>query len=190
MNNQYTDFHHYKGKDLSRFEKVERKVIEFIASSSLSDEKREDSKTFAFLHAAGCMTVGRILAQKRNLDVDITSVAAILHDIAVIKNGTYKDHAALGAEIAKDILKNIGGFSEEEITTITQTVLHHSEKEIYSEDPYIELVKDADVFECSLYKNAEGFYKIHKPAHIFEAYVKRIKNVRSELGLPPEEIFR
>lgn len=190
MKNQLTDFHHYKGNALNRFEKVEKKVMEMIESSQIPDSEREDSKLFAFMHAAGCMDVARILAQKRNLDVDIASVAAILHDIAVITSGTYKDHAKNGASIAKKILEEIGGFSEEEITTISQAVAHHSEKEIYSDDPYVELVKDADVFECSLYKNAQGFYRLHKPPHIFDEYVKRIKKVREELGLNATDIFR
>jgi len=170
MQNQLKDFHHYKGDDLTRFEKVERKVLEIILSIE-SDEAREDSKIFEFMHACGSIQVARILAQKRGLNVDIAATATILHDI-------------------QKILNEVGGFSKDEIETITQAILHHSEKEIYSKDPYTELVKDADVFECSLYKNAESFYRIHKPEHIYKEYVKRIKKVREELGLKPEEVFR
>lgn len=187
---QVKDFHHYKGNDLSRFEKVERKVIELIYQSDVPDSDREDSKFFEFMHAAGCMEIGRILAQKRGLDIDIASVASILHDIATIVNGKYKDHAKLGAPIAEEILNEIGEFSKEEIETIVNAVVHHSEKEVYSNDPYSELVKDADVFDCSLYKNAEGFYRIHKSEEIFKEYVNRIKKVREELGLPAKDIFR
>ncbi|HSX19152.1 MAG TPA: HD domain-containing protein [Candidatus Saccharimonadales bacterium] len=190
MTGQLKDFHHYKGNDLSRFEKVERKVIELILETKIADEHREDSKVFELKHASGCTQIARILAQKRNLNVEIADVAATLHDIYVIVNGTYKDHAKLGAPIAKQILLEIGGFSEEEIKTICDAVVHHSEKEIYSKEPYIELVKDVDVFDCSLYKGAEGFYKIHKSDEIFKEYVKRIKAVRKELGLNPEEVFR
>lgn len=184
------DFHHYKGVGLTRFEKVERKVLELIASSNIKDENREDSKVFEFMHAAGCMQIARILAQKRNLNVDLASVCAILHDIQVIITGSYKDHAKQGEIVAEKILREIGGFSEEEIIIITNAVAYHSEKEIYTNDPYVELIKDADVFDCSLYKNAEGFYKIHKLPHIFEEYVKRIKQVRKELGLLENEPFR
>ncbi len=142
------------------------------------------------MHAAGCMQIARILAQKRNLNVDLASVCGMLHDIQVIITGSYKDHAKQGAIVAEKILREIGEFSDEEITTITNAVAHHSEKEIYTEYPYTELVKDADVFDCSLYKNAEGFYKIHKLPHIFEEYVKRIKEVRKELSLSEDEPFR
>lgn len=186
----YIDFHHYKGENLSRFEKVERKVIELIESSEIPEDKREDSKIFEFMHCCGTMAIGRLLAAKRGLDIDLASAICILHDIAVIKSGKGKDHAKLGAPIAKEILQEVGGFSGNEIQTITDAVLHHSEKEIDSKDPYTELVKDADVLEPSLYKNAEGYYRLHKPPHIFDAYVARIKRVRKELGLLPETVFR
>lgn len=184
------DFHHYKGNELSRFEKVERKIIELILASKIPDSKREDSVVFELMHVSGCMQIARILAQKRHLDVEISEVASLMHDVYVIFHGNYKNHGPLGAPIAEKILGEIGGFSDEEIETITQAVYHHSEKEMYSDNPYIELVKDVDVFDCSLYKNAEGFYRIHKPKNIFKEYVKRIKKIREELGLKADEVFR
>lgn len=190
MKNKLKDFHHYKGNDLSRFEKVERRVIELILASKIPDSKREDSIIFELKHAASCTQIARILAQKRKLNIEISDAAAALHDIYVIVSGTYKNHAKLGSPIAKNILLEIGGFSKKEIETITEAVEHHSEKEIYSDNPYTELVKDVDVFDCSLYKNAEGFYRLHKPGHIFKEYVNRIKRVRKELGLKPKEVFR
>lgn len=190
MDNKLKDFHHYKGDELTKFEKVERKIMEMITSSEIDDSEREDSIVFEYMHAAGCMQIARLLAQKRNLNVDLASIAAMLHDISVVVSGTYKNHGPLGAPIAQKILEEVGGFSEEEIKIVTNAVAHHSEKEIYSEDPYIELVKDVDVFDCSLYKNAEGFYRLHKPEPIFNEYVNRIKKVREELGLEPEEVFR
>ena len=190
MENKLKDYHHFKGNDLSRFEKVERKVIELILASKIPNSKREDSIVFELKHAAGCTQIARILAQKRKLNIDISDTAATLHDIYTIINGTYKNHAKLGSSIARSILLEIGGFSNKEIEIITQAVEHHSEKEIYSDDPYIELVKDVDVFDCSLYKGAEGFYRLHKPENIFKEYVNRIKRVRQELGLQLKEVFR
>ncbi|HBQ50968.1 hypothetical protein A3B42_00555 [Candidatus Daviesbacteria bacterium RIFCSPLOWO2_01_FULL_38_10] len=184
------DFHHYKGDELTPFEKVERKVMEMVASSKIADSQREDSIIFELMHAAGCMQIGRLLAQKRNLNIDIASVACMLHDIFVIVSGTYQNHGPAGAPIARKIFEEIGSFSENEIETITQAVAHHSEKEIYSDNPYIELVKDVDVFDCSLYKNSEGFYRIHKSAEIVKEYENRIRKVRLELNLSPEPVFR
>lgn len=190
MGKNLKDFHHYKGNELSPSEKVERKVVELLLTSQLPDRERESSIVWELKHSSGCCQIARILAQKRNLDIEISEVASLLHDIYVIVEGKYKDHGKLGAPIAKKILDEIGGFSEEQITTITKAIEHHSEKEIYSDNPYIELVKDVDVLDCSLYKGAEGFYKHHKSEEVFNEYVNRIKKVRQELGLKPEEVFR
>lgn len=190
MKNSLKDFHHYKGKTLIPSEKVERKVVEILLSSKLPESRRESSIIWEVKHSSGCCQIGRILAQKRSLDITICEVASLIHDIYVIVEGGYKDHAKLGASIAKEILEEIGGFTDSDIQTITEAVAHHSEKEVYSDNPYIELVKDVDVLDCSLYKGAEGFYRIHKPEPIFKEYVNRIKNVRRELGLPAEELFR
>ena len=51
-------------------------------------------------------------------------------------------------------------------------------------------MKDADVFYCSLYEYAIGFYILHKPKEIYDEYVKRIKSVRKELGLKQDDVFR
>ncbi len=39
------DFHHYKGNDVTRFEKVEKKVIDLLLTSKIPDSKRENDKT-------------------------------------------------------------------------------------------------------------------------------------------------
>ena len=184
------DFHHFKGEGLSRSEKIQRKVVETLLASTIPDEQRESSLVWELKHSAGCCQIGRIVAQKRGLDVELAEVACILHDVYVIVEGKYEEHAKRGAEIARKMLEESGDFKSEEANLIAEAVAHHSEKQIYTRAPYAELVKDADVFDCSLYENAKGFYMLHKPKDIYEEYVKRIKNVRNELGLKEEEFFR
>lgn len=186
----YKPHHHYKGNNLSRSEQIERNVIELILSSKIPDGQRESSIVWELKHSSGCMQIARILAEKRKLDIEPSEIAAVLHDIYVIVNGTYKNHANLGAPIAQRLLEETGGFTTFEIKTITGAIAHHSEKDIYSHDPYIELVKDADVFDCSLYKGAEGDYRINKPEPVFKEYVKRIEDVREELGLSTTNVWR
>lgn len=184
------DFHHFKGTELSRSEKIQRKVVELLLNSKIPDDKRESSIVWELKHSSGCCQIGRILAQKRNLDIEIAEIASILHDIYVIVEGNYEEHAKKGAGVARKVLEESGDFSQEEIEIITEAVAHHSEKQIYTDKPYVELVKDADVFDCSLYKNAKGFYILHKPKDVYEEYVKRIKKVRKELGLKEDNVFR
>lgn len=141
------DFHHFKGNELSRSEKIQRKVSEILLESKLPDEKRESSIVWELKHSAGCVQIGRILAQKRGLDVELAEIACILHDIYPIVEGKYGGHAKKGAEITRKMLKESGDFSKEEIELISEAVANHSDKQIYSNKPYVELVKDADVFD-------------------------------------------
>lgn len=184
------DFHHYKGADLSPAERVEREIAELLLSTKIADADRESSIVWELKHSSGCTQIGRILAQKRGLDADIAGTICVLHDIYVIVSGRYQDHAKQGVSIAEKMLHEVGGFSEKDIETITNAIAHHSEKEVYSDNPYVELIKDADVFDCSLYKGSEGFYKLHKPEEIFKEYASRVETVRAELNLPRKPLFR
>ncbi|MEX2014495.1 MAG: HD domain-containing protein [Candidatus Saccharimonadales bacterium] len=184
------DFHHYKGNNLTPAEQVERKFAELLINSDLPDSDRESSIIWELKHSSGCCQIARILAQKRGLDIEIAEVSALLHDIYVVVEGKYSNHAALGAPIAQKLLEEAGGFTSKQIETIVKAIAHHSQKEIYSDDPYVELVKDVDVFDCSLYRGSGNYYKLHKPAEIVEEYTKRTDAVRNELGLPKGDIFR
>src|SRR3990172_12486804 len=124
MNNDLKDFHHYKGNELTPSEKVERKVVELLLDPKLPDSKRESSIVWELKHSSGCCQIARILAQKRGLNIEVSEVASLLHDIYVAVEGRYKDHAKLGAPIAKQILEEVGGFTEEQINTITQAITH------------------------------------------------------------------
>ena len=190
LNLMLKDFHHFKGNELSRSEKIQRKVSEILLESKLPNEKRESSVIWELMHSAGCCQIGRILAQKRNLDVELAEIICVMHDIYVIVEGKYENHARKGAEIARKILEDSKDFTQKEIDIITEAIANHSDKHVYTEKPYVELVKDADVFDCSLYQNAKGFYLLHKPKDIFKEYVKRMKNARKELGLNENNVFR
>ncbi len=184
------DFHHFKGNGLSRSEKIQRTVYEMIVCSRLPDNKRENSMIWELMHTAGCCQIGRILAQKRNLDIGLAEVVCALHDIYAVVEGKYDGHAKKGAEIAGKILIESGNFNAEEIGVITDAIANHSEKNVHTDKPYVELAKDADAFDCSLYENAKGFYVLHRPKEIFEEYAKRIRSVRKELGLKEADVFR
>jgi len=184
------DFHHFKGNDLSRTEKIQLKVVELILKSEVPDEKRENSIAWELKHSAGCCQLGRILAQKRKLDIELCETISVLHDIYAVIEGKYDQHAKKSAEIAMRMLEDSGDFDNEEIRIITEAIANHSDKQIRTDKPYVEMIKDIDAFDCSLYQNAKGFYILHKPKEIYDEYVKRIRNVRKELGLDEKEVFR
>lgn len=190
MKSLYKPYHHFKGNNLTPSEKIERKVVLLLLKSKVPDSKRKSSIVFELKHSSECIQIARILAQKRNLDISLAESIAALHDIYVIVNGTYKNHAKLGSPMAEKIVREMGGFSGKEIEIISNAVAHHSEKDIYTNNPYIELIKDADVFACSLYKNAEDEYRLSKLELLFQEYSNRVKKVRKELGLNPDQVWR
>jgi uncharacterized protein len=177
------DYHHFKGNKLNRSELVQRKVVELILKSKLTDKERESSKIFELKHSSGCMQVGRILAEKRRLNKEYAELICVLHDIYVIVEGKYMDHAHLGAPVAEKILRKTKKFSGKEIKLITEAVFNHSDKHVYTKNPYVELAKDADTLDCFLYDNVEGYYTNNKPPKVAKEYFRRIIALRKEMGM-------
>lgn len=177
-------YHHFKGQYLSRADKIERFVVDSIINSPLTDEERESSRAWELMHSSTCKVFMHLLAEKRGLDPEICRIAGALHDYYVIATGKYKNHARLGAPMVEDILKQTGDFTEEEIAIIKEMVACHSEKHIHSGNGWVELTKDADVFDCSLYAGTETYYLAKKPFPICREYFSRMSAVRQELGLP------
>lgn len=183
-------YHHFKGSKLNRSELMQRKVVELILSSKLTDKERESSKVFELKHSSGCTQVGRILAEKRRLNKEYAELICVLHDIYVIVKGKYKDHAHLGAPIAEKILRDTKKFSPKEIKLITEAIFHHSDKHVYTKNPYVELAKDADTLDCFLYDNVEGYYTSNKPPKVAKEYFKRIIKLRKEMGMKPVKKYK
>lgn len=178
-------FHHFVGDGLSRSELVQQWLVRTLLSSQVLNEKRESSVEWELKHSSGVIQIARILADKRDLDIEMAEVAACLHDIYVITNGSYKDHARLGASIARKILEQMGSFKKNEMDIIAEAVGNHSDKHIYSDKPYVELVKDADALDCFLY--GDHIYD-DKPDETKRHYLKRIISIRRELGLKDKSV--
>lgn len=183
-------FHHFKGNNLSPSEKIQRKVVQLLLNSKVKDSKRDSSIVFELKHSSGVIEAARILAERRNLNVTLAEVIAALHDIEVVVNGSYKEHAKRGALIAKKMLSKISGFSDEEKEIVIDAIAHHSEKENHTNNPYCELIKDADAFSCSYFEGSETAYRKGKSPLVFQHTVDRIKKVRKELGLPEKPVFK
>lgn len=183
-------YHHFKGNKLNRSEFVQRKVVELILNSKLTDKERESSKVFELKHSSGCTQVGRILAEKRRLNKEYAELICTLHDIYVIVKGKYKNHAHLGAPIAEKILRSTGKFSKREIKIISEAIFYHSDKHVYTKNPYVELAKDADTLDCFLYDNVEGYYTSNKPPKVAKEYFKRIIKLRKEMGMRPIKKYK
>lgn len=185
-------YHHFKGNNLNRSDEVQRLVTQRIVDSKVEDEQRENSKVWELKHCASCVQIGRILALKRGLSVEIAEIICVLHDIYAIDTGKYENHAHEGALIAREILGKINKFTEEEIDLICDAIHNHSDKQVYSDNPYIELIKDSDVFDCMLYEGTMEYYRENKSPEVLKHYLGRFERVGEEMGVgknPPKSSF-
>lgn len=180
--------YHFMGTNLSRSQQIERQVVERILASAakIPDAQRAWGHVYELKHSSGVIQIGRLLAQKRGLNPELAGIACVLHDIHVNETGDDTSHASRGALIAEQMLRDTNKFDEEEITLIVQAVKNHSDKHIISDNPYDELVKDADVFECCLYENGKAAYLACKTIETCRTYFARVKKIRLELGLPAD----
>jgi len=189
------DHHHYRLDQIDfegfsdRVAIYERYVVDLLLKSELDDNQRESSVAFELKHHHSTAHLARILARTRRLPLDVCTVGALLHDVYVVMCGKYKDHAHRSADIASAILNELGGFAAEEKEQILTIIYNHSDKDIWSSDPFVEFGKDVDTFDSFLYPNAFGYYLKHKKLFVFYNYVLRALKVWDELNIPQPRDF-
>ncbi len=161
-------------------------MIEIILKSKMPDDDRSWSKVFEMKHTSSVTQIGRMLAQKRGLDPSLAAIMCAMHDISVFTTGRATEHAHKGAKIAETLLKKTKKFSAQEIKLIASAIYNHTDKHKVSKNPYVELVKDADVMDCSMYDGVHDAYVYEKSPSNCRHYFDRIKKVRKEFGLPKD----
>ena len=125
----------------------------------LSNENREQSIEWSTNHLYSCSQLAKLLAAKRGLDPEIAAIAGAIHDIAIIKTGRFENHGPKGEEPIKDLInrynsdfgEKYGLINNKEIEIIVSASVHHSEKTIFTDDKYIELIKDVDSLDRFLH---------------------------------------
>lgn len=186
------EYHHFRKEKIDpndRMAKCERYVVDILLTSKVPDPERDSSICWELKHQATTLQLARILALKRRLPVDICAIGLLFHDINSIVHGKYRNHAHLGTPIAMEILRKLGGFSDDELDKIARVIRNHSDKHVWTTDPFQEIGKDADVLDTFLYEGAFDYYLGNKPLPVFKEYLKRVKNVWKELGLPLDPRF-
>lgn len=103
-----------------------------------------DRRTGAIAHLYSVSLAATMIAKKRELDPEIASMAAMLHDLHAYRTGSYDDHAHLGAELARDILAELDLTNASETDMICSAIYHHDDK-LVTDSPMDEVLKDADV---------------------------------------------
>lgn len=153
---------------MNRIEKV-RETIDSILCEMTNNEERR----CAYVHLYGVAQAAALIAKKRNENIELSNVAAMLHDIYSYKNMDQTDHAHKGALMAKDILNELEIFSRKEIDLIYSAIYHHSDK-VMIDESFDEILKDADVMQHILY-NPLFEIKAHEQ--------ERFNNLKNEFGI-------
>ena len=94
-------------------------------------------------HFVPMVEYAKLLAKKRNADLEVVEIAAWLHDIGGIR-GDYKNHHLSGAEYAEKYLQKFN-LSNDKIRKIKHCIIaHRGSKEIPRESVEAECICDAD----------------------------------------------
>ena len=124
---------------MSRLKELRRYV-----DAELNRMEDADKRISAVNHLYGVSLAATMIAKKRGMDPEIAAMAAMLHDLAAYKSGSYDDHAHKGADLARAILTELALTDEQETEMICSAIYHHDDKLIV-DGPMDEVLKDADV---------------------------------------------
>lgn len=124
---------------MSRLKELRRYV-----DTELNRMEDADKRISAVNHLYGVSLAATMIAKKRGMDPEIAAMAAMMHDLAAYKSGSYDDHAHKGAELARGILAELALTDEQETEMICSAIYHHDDKLIV-DGPMDEVLKDADV---------------------------------------------
>lgn len=124
---------------MSRLKELRRYV-----DAELNRMEDADKRISAVNHLYGVSLAATMVAKKRGMDPEIAAMAAMMHDLAAYKSGSYDDHAHKGADQARAILAELALTDEQETEMICSAIYHHDDKLIV-DGPMDEVLKDADV---------------------------------------------
>jgi len=120
------------------------KELRKVVDAELNKMENPDKRIGAVNHLYGVSLAATMIAKKRGMDPELAAMAAMMHDLAAYKSGSYDDHAHRGAELARGILEELGQTSAEETDLICSAIYHHDDK-LVVDGPMDEVLKDADV---------------------------------------------
>ena len=130
------------------------KTLRKYVNAQLMQMEDPEDRISAVNHLYGVSLAATMLARKRGLDPELAAMSAMLHDLHAYKSGSYDDHAHKGAELAREILTELGLTNQEETEIICSAIYHHDDKRSV-DAPMDELLKDADVIHHTMNDTAK-----------------------------------
>ena len=153
---------------MDRIERVREYVDSVLIHISDMVERR-----CGYLHLYGVSQACALIALRRSENVELATIAGMLHDIYTYSTMDTREHAHKGAVMARDILNSLGCFTGDEIDAICSAIHNHSSK-AGKFSAFDEVLIDADVLQHCLYN---PLFEI--PGHEKQRY----ENLRVEFDL-------
>lgn len=149
----------------------------------LTDEGRDLPIRWNIMHMYSSSQLAKLLAMNRGIDPELAGIAAALHDIGVVMTKRHEGHAEAALPYVYDFLrrynqeagKRLSKVTEEETEAVVKAIVQHSEKELNSNDPLVELVRDVDSIDAYLHG-----------VEMKGGRLERSKRVMKELGIEME----
>ena len=125
----------------------------------LTDEGRDFPIRWNIMHMYSSSQLAKLLAMHRGIEPELAGIAAALHDIGVVMTKKHEGHAEAALPYVYDFLERynresgtkLSKVTEEETEAIVKAVVQHSEKELNSNDPFVELLRDVDSIDAYLH---------------------------------------
>lgn len=156
----------------NRIEKLRKYIDEIILSMKDNEERR-----CAYLHLYGVSQACTMIALKRNQDVELSTMAGMLHDLHSYKTMNTENHAECGAVLARQILVELELTNDSETDLICSAIHNHSSKGA-THSAFDEVLVDADVLQHCLYNPLFP---------IMEHEKQRFQGLLNEFGILPAE---
>lgn len=131
----------------------------FSEMKALSDEDRDLPIRWSVMHMYTSSQIAKILALKRGIDPELAGIAAALHDIGVVKTKKRENHAEAAERYVYEIIERYNSthrgslpqITKKETELIVNAIVQHSQKEIISDNPFVEILKDVDSLDRYLH---------------------------------------
>ena len=154
----------------NRIERLRKYIDEILLNMNDTEERR-----CGYLHLYGVSQACAMIALKRNQDVELATMAGMLHDLHSYKTMNTEGHAEQGSVLAREILEELSLASDNETDLICSAIRNHSSKAT-THSAFDEVLKDADVLQHCLYNPLF-------PVKEHEKY--RFQNLLTEFGILP-----
>ncbi len=150
-------------------------MVKTYAQGIISAIRDERDKANAYAHTYGVAACCSLLAAKRGMNTEITSIMGLLHDLYSYKLNSYMCHQHSGSEMIRVTFKREWPdiFTDQEKQIILSAIHHHGDK-THVHDDYDEILKDADILDPFLRNGC---------LRVFNLALPRLEHMLKEIGI-------